>query len=155
MTDGAHPVAAAQPELGLGVLAVIVTGAGYVLLALSEAPGAAARPLVLLRRASSACYVVAHLAVRRFAPRADAHAAPARRALLNGIGFVTISRLDSRAPTSVLAPTQAVWTAVGVAAFVVTLLLVRDVRILERYRYTFLLLGVVALLLPLRSRHRP
>ena len=43
---------------------------------------------------------------------------------------------------------QAVWTAVGIAAFVLTLIVVRNVRTLERYRYTFLLLGVVALLLP-------
>ena len=44
---------------------------------------------------------------------------------------------------------QAVWIAVGVGAFVLTLVLVRNVRTLERYRYTFLLLGVIALLLPL------
>jgi cell division protein FtsW (lipid II flippase) len=37
----------------------------------------------------------------------------------------------------------------GVAAFVATLILVKNVRTLARYRYTFLLLGVVALLLPL------
>ena len=48
-----------------------------------------------------------------------------------------------------LARVQAVWTAVGVGAFVVTLVVVRRVRTLERYRYTFLLLGVAALLLPL------
>src|SRR5690606_36899097 len=42
-----------------------------------------------------------------------------------------------------------VWAAVGVAAFVVTLAVVKRVRTLERYRYTFLLLGVLALILPL------
>ena len=44
---------------------------------------------------------------------------------------------------------QAVWTAIGVAAFVITLIVVRRIRTLERYRYTFLLIGVGALLLPL------
>ena len=39
--------------------------------------------------------------------------------------------------------------AAGVAAFVVTLIVVRRVRTLENYRYTFLFVGVVALLLPL------
>ena len=78
-------------------------------------------------------YVVAHLAVRRFAPRADPTLLPIAF-LLNGIGFVTISRLDRD-----LARVQAVWTAVGIAAFVVTLVVVRNVRTLERYKYTFLL----------------
>ena len=55
-----------------------------------------------------------------------------------------ISRLDED-----LARVQAVWAAVGVVAFVVTLVVVRRVRTLERYRYTFLLLGVLALVMPL------
>ena len=87
-------------------------------------------------------YVVAHLAVRRFAPRADPTLLPIAF-LLNGIGYFTISRLDRD-----LARVQAVWTAVGIAAFVLTLVVVRHVRTLERYKYTFLLLGVAALLLP-------
>ena len=90
-------------------------------------------------------FVVAHLAVRKWAPRADATLLPLV-ALLLGIGFVTISRLDLAIPEAKrVAPTQALWTAVGVGAFVVTLVVVRRVRDLARYRYTFLLLGVVAL----------
>jgi peptidoglycan glycosyltransferase len=41
------------------------------------------------------------------------------------------------------------WTAIGVVAFVVTLLVVRRTRDLERYRYSFALLGLVLLMLPL------
>ena len=82
--------------------------------------------------------VGAHLAVRRFAPRADPTLLPIAF-LLNGIGYVTISRLDRD-----LAREQAIWTAVGVAAFVLTLVFVRHVRTLERYKYTFLLLGIHA-----------
>ena len=71
-------------------------------------------------------------------------------AVLLGIGFVTISRLDLAVPPKDrVAPTQALWTAVGVASFIATLLIVRNVRSLARYRYTFLLLGVIALMLPL------
>ena len=81
--------------------------------------------------------------MRRFASRADATLLPIA-ALLNGIGFVTVSRLDRD-----LARSQAIWIAVGVGAFVLTLVFVRHVRDLERYRYTFLLLGVAALLVPL------
>jgi peptidoglycan glycosyltransferase len=64
--------------------------------------------------------------------------------MLCGIGFVMISRLDHH-----LARTQAVWIGVGVACFVATLALVRRSRILERYRYTFALLGFLLLVLPM------
>src|SRR5204863_248331 len=92
-------------------------------------------------------YGVAHFAVRRLAPRADGTLLPLA-ALLNGIGFVVITRIDRDAQDQ-LAPSQAVWTMVGVAAFIGTLWLVRRVHLLERYRYTFLFLGLFALLLPL------
>ena len=70
--------------------------------------------------------------------------------LLLGIGFITISRLDlAEAAKDRVAPTQALWAAVGVASFILTLLVVRRVRSLARYRYTFLLLGIGALVVPL------
>jgi cell division protein FtsW (lipid II flippase) len=128
-------------ELGLGLLAVVVTGAGYVLLLLAERPDIPADLWVFLL-AVLGLYVVAHLAVRRFAPRADPTLLPIAF-LLNGIGYVTISRLDRD-----LARVQAVWTAVGIGAFVLTLVVVKHARTLERYKYTFLLLGVAALLVP-------
>lgn len=135
-------------ELGLGILAIIIVGSGYALLALSEAPQLPTRLWGFLA-AILGLFVIAHLAVRRFAPRADATLLPLV-ALLLGLGFVTITRLDlAVAPKYRVAGAQAVWTAVGVAAFIATLILVRNVRTLSRYRYTFLLLGVAALLLPL------
>ena len=135
----ARGVAAASS--GLGLLAVVVTAAGYVLLLLADQPDIPADLWVFLL-AVLGLYVVAHLAVRRFAPRSDPTLLPIAF-LLNGIGYFTISRLDRD-----LARVQAVWTAVGIAAFVLTLVVVRNVRTLERYKYTFLLLGVAALLLP-------
>jgi peptidoglycan glycosyltransferase len=134
-------------ELRLGILALIITGAGYVLLGLSKAP-ALPTDLWFFLGAIFGLFVIAHIAVRRLAPRADATLLPLA-ALLLGLGFITISRIDLAFPKNRVAPTQAVWAAVGVAAFVLTLALVRNVRTLARYRYTFLLLGVVALLLPL------
>ncbi len=128
-------------ELGLGLLAVVVTAGGYVLLLLADRPDIPADLWVFLL-AVLGLYLVAHLAVRRFAPRADPTLLPIVF-LLNGIGYFTISRLDRD-----LARVQAVWTAVGIAAFVLTLVIVRHIRTLERYKYTFLLLGAAALLLP-------
>ena len=65
---------------------------GYVLLLLAEKPDLPA-DLWLFLVAVLGLYLVAHLAVRRFAPRADPTLLPIA-ALLNGIGFITISRLD-------------------------------------------------------------
>ncbi|HEX5614229.1 MAG TPA: FtsW/RodA/SpoVE family cell cycle protein [Acidimicrobiia bacterium] len=129
-------------ELGLGILAGAVTVGGYILVALSDAPDLPA-DLPIFLGAVIGLYVVAHLAVRRLTPAADATLLPVV-ALLNGIGFVTITRLDRE-----LARIQAGWVLVGVVAFVLTLLLVRDTRVLERYRYTALMLGMLFLLLPL------
>ena len=79
-----------------------------------------------------ALLVFAHVAIRRLAPNADGTLLPIA-GLLNGLGYVFIARLDED-----LAGLQATWTAVGIAAFVGTLFVVRRVEDLERYRYTFM-----------------
>ena len=129
-------------ELVLGSSALVVTGVGYVLVQLSDSPDLPPGLWALLG-GIAALFAVAHVAVRRVAPHADPTLLPLA-VFLTGFGFVVISRLDAD-----LARTQAIWAAVGIGAFVVTLVGVRRIRTLERYRYTFLLLGVVALLLPL------
>jgi len=136
----AHPARRAT-ELGLVVLAVLTAAGGYVLTSLAKR---ASLPADLLPFAAGAAALglVAHLAVRRFAPRADGTLL-GLAVLLNGIGFVVIARLDPN-----LARLQSLWTAVSVAAFVGTLAVVRRVRDLERYRYTFALSGIAALMLP-------
>jgi cell division protein FtsW (lipid II flippase) len=129
-------------ELGLGAVALVLTVGGYVLTSLAQHADLPAN-LVPFLLVTVALLVVAHLAVRRFTPRADPTLLPLA-ALLNGIGFVVIARLDPK-----LARIQSLWTAIGVAMFVLVLAVVRRLRDLERYRYTFMALGVGALLLPL------
>lgn len=85
---------------------------------------------------------IAHIALRRFAPYASPILLPAA-ALLNGIGYVYIARLDSK-----LASAQAMWSLVGIAAFVGVMILLPRIRDLERYRYTTLLVGLMLLVLP-------
>ncbi len=87
--------------------------------------------------------LIAHVATRRFAPNADPVLVPLV-ALLNGLGYVVITRLSDR-----LAGLQATWTLVGVAAFVATLILVPRIDRLARYRYTLVIAALVALLVPL------
>ena len=90
---------------------------------------------------------VGHIANRYLAP--DAHPVVLPIAfLLNGIGYVIITRIDLANNTK-YAPIQALWTAIGVGAYVLTLFLVRRSRDLDRYRYLLLLFGVLLLLAPL------
>ncbi len=128
-------------ELGLVVLAVIVAAGGYTLTSLGTRATVPA-DLLPFAGAAAGLVLVAHLAVRRLAPRADGTLLGVA-SLLNGIGFVIIARLDPD-----LARLQSAWTALSVAAFVAVLVVVRRVRDLERYRYTFALVGIAALLLP-------
>lgn len=131
-----------RTELGLIVLAVVLTGGLYALAGLGKAGNLPANigPFLVI---IFALLLVAHLAMRRLAPNADPILLPTA-GLLNGIGYVFIARLSSHE-----ARLQAVWTAIGIACFVATLALVRRARDLERYRYSFAFAGIALLLLPL------
>jgi cell division protein FtsW (lipid II flippase) len=100
--------------------------------------------------------VITHLVIRRLAPYADPLLLPIA-VLLNGLGLVMIHRLDlglSQQAKSLgesysnAAPTQVLWTAIGVALFIGLIMLIRDHRSLQRYAYTLALIGLVFLLLP-------
>jgi peptidoglycan glycosyltransferase len=137
-----------RAELSLGLLVVAVTVGGYILVALANGPKLPPNVAVLLGWVFG-LYLVAHLAVRRFAPASDGTLLPLA-AMLNGIGFVMIARLAGAGrdyPQQARA--QSVWVAIGIAVFVITLIVVRDVRVFERYRYIALLLGIMFMLLPL------
>jgi len=135
-------------ELGLLVLGALVTVGAYLLASLAreaEIPANIGPFLGIVL----GLMLAAHLAVRRLAPDADGTLLPIA-ALLNGIGYVFIVRIDeAKATPKNLAGLQSGWVAVGVVAFIVTLLLVRRVRDLERYRWTIGFAGIGLLLLPL------
>jgi peptidoglycan glycosyltransferase len=140
-------VATAEPrrrstELGLLVLAMVVVGSAYTLASLGSSASIPANivPFLVILLA---LFLAAHFAVRKLAPRADPMLVPVA-ALLNGLGYVFIARLDPD-----LAGQQAAWVGVAMVGFVVTLLFVRRVRELERMRYTIGLIGVVLVVLPL------
>jgi peptidoglycan glycosyltransferase len=129
-------------ELGLLVLVALVTGGAYALASLGKSASLPANIGPFLGIILG-LLLVGHLAVRRLAPGADGVLLPIA-GLLNGIGYVFIARLDRD-----LAGLQATWTGLGMLAFVGTLVVVRRARDLERYRYTFMLLGLGLLLMPL------
>jgi len=62
-------------ELGLGILALVIVISGYLLLSLSEAPSLPPG-LWAFAAAILGLFVIAHLAVRRFARNADATLLP-------------------------------------------------------------------------------
>src|SRR5436305_4349164 len=129
-------------ELGLMILAAVLTVGAYLLASLGRTSSLPADVGPFLG-VIIGLLVIAHVATRRLAPNADGTLLPLA-ALLNGLGYVFIARLDHK-----LAGLQALWTALGIAAFVGTLLVVRRTRDLERYRYTFVLIGIGLLLMPL------
>jgi cell division protein FtsW (lipid II flippase) len=129
-------------ELGLMVLAAVLTVGAYLLASLGRTSSLPANVGPFLGVVLG-LLVIAHVATRRLAPAADGTLLPLA-ALLNGLGYVFIARLDHK-----LAAFQATWTALGIAAFVGTLLVVRRTRDLERFRYTFALVGIGLLLMPL------
>jgi cell division protein FtsW (lipid II flippase) len=135
-------------ELGLIVLGTLVTVGAYLLASLAEDATIPA-DLVPFLAVVLGLQLAAHIAIRRLAPNADGTLLPIA-GLLNGLGYVFIVRLDeAKADPKNLAGLQSAWVAVGIAAFIATLLLVRRVRDLERYRWTIGFLGLALLLLPL------
>lgn len=102
-------------------------------------------------------FAVAHLVVRRFAPYADPTLLPVVAAL-NGLGLVMIHRLDlgtarsdellTSTERTFNADQQLLWAVIGIVAFAVTLVLLRDHRTLARYAYTLGAAGLIFLALP-------
>lgn len=131
-----------RTELGLIIIAAVIIGGAYVLATLGRTASLPANIWPFLG-VVLALVLVAHMAIRRLASCADGLLLPVA-GLLNGIGYVMIVRLNSN-----LASLQAVWSGIGIAAFVATLAIVRRGRDLQRYRYTLLLLGIVLLMLPM------
>jgi cell division protein FtsW (lipid II flippase) len=129
-------------ELSLVVMAGLITAAAYTLASLGEFAVIPARIIPFLAILLG-LLVIAHLAVRWLAAGADGTLLPLA-ALLHGIGYVMITRLDDR-----LAGLQTTWSIVAIAGFIGTLVVVQRAPDLARYRWSFLLVGVVLLLLPL------
>ncbi len=129
-------------ELTLVVMAALITGAAYTIAALGTnaeiPPGIVVFVAFLL-----GLLLFAHLVVRYVARGSDGTLLPLA-ALLHGIGFVMITRLDDR-----LAGLQATWSLIGIGVFVTTLLVVQRATDLARYRWLLFFGGAGLLLLPM------
>jgi cell division protein FtsW (lipid II flippase) len=88
-------------------------------------------------------YLVAHAVTRMAVPFADPYLLPLG-GLLGAVGVIEIYRIN---PNDALR--QSVWLVVGVGVFAGTLLLLRrDYRVLENYKYLFGLTAIGLLVLP-------
>jgi cell division protein FtsW (lipid II flippase) len=144
-------------ELALLVAAYLVGAAAYVQVDLAVL-GQVASDTVPVLAVLAGLVLVLHGAVRLLARWSDPVLVPAVLAL-NMLGLAMIHRLDlAEARRAVQAgdplPSpdvyiQLTWTTLGVLLFVAVLVVVRDHRVLQRYTYTFMLAGLVLLLLPL------
>jgi cell division protein FtsW (lipid II flippase) len=142
----------ANAELSLLILGLAAVLCAYALVGLAQ-EGVLPAGLVTYGGTLAAVGLGAHIVRRLVAPGADPILLPVAF-LLNGLGLVMVRRLDYAfeargiaAPGS--APAQTVWTLVAIAAFCATLVLLRDHRVLDRYRYLIGTVSIVLLLLPL------
>ena len=90
--------------------------------------------------------LLAHLAVRLRARYADPLLLPLA-VLLNGLGLVVIYRLDRATGTS-SAPSQLLWSGLGVLLFIAVVVLLRDYRVLQRYAYVFAFGSIALMIIP-------
>ncbi|MEV2250094.1 FtsW/RodA/SpoVE family cell cycle protein [Streptomyces sp. NPDC050147] len=134
-------------EVALIVVAVLLSVYGYCGVGLAKngtvPPGAVGYGAGL-----GVLALLAHLAVRFRAPYADPLLLPIA-VLLNGLGLVLIYRLDLETPGDEAAPTQLVWSTVGVALFIAVVLFLRDHRVLQRYAYICVVTALVLMIVPI------
>jgi cell division protein FtsW (lipid II flippase) len=86
--------------------------------------------------------LAAHIFIRFTLPHADPYMFPLV-ALLASFGIVMVYRIDATQ-----ARQQAQWFVLGLILFAATILVFRDYRKLERYRYTIVAVSLVLLFLP-------
>lgn len=137
-------------EATLIIFAMIVTSAALALVDLG-ATGKLNPPIIGLSLGLGAIVLAMHVAQRFVARDADPLILPIVT-LLNGLGIAMIYRLDLSAGLTgwqANATRQMVWTAIAIVVAIVVIIVVRNHRVLQRYRYVWMLVGVGLLMLPL------
>ena len=133
--------------LGLLLLAVLISLLAYALVFLGL-QGKLPRELPIYAAAYAASSIAAWLVIRWTARGADPALFPIA-AVLGGVGLALMYRIYVGRGLPDFADQQAVWLMVGIAVFILTLLLIRDDRQLDGFTYTIGLAGLTLLLLPL------
>ena len=123
-------------------MAGAITAAAYTVASLGK--NAEIPPIILpFLGVTLGLLVLASIATRILARGADPTLLPLA-ALLHGIGYVMITRLDDR-----LAGLQTTWTFIAIAAYITVLFVVQRTTDLAHQTWTFFAIGAGLLLLPL------
>ncbi|HEU0206211.1 MAG TPA: FtsW/RodA/SpoVE family cell cycle protein [Pseudolysinimonas sp.] len=136
-------------ELFLLFGALFLSGAAVVLVQLG-ALGRIGGAVLTLEAGLAVLVIAGHVSLRVVAPEADPFVFPIA-VLLNGIGIAEISRIDIAKGLNgwdAAGIRQIVWTAIALVVAFAVLLLIRNHRVLQRYRYIAMFTAIVLLLLP-------
>lgn len=137
-------------ELTLLAFALLINAAAVVLVQLG-ASGELDATLLLMGGGLAALVLLMHLAMRVVAPEADPLILPII-SVLNGLGIAMIYRLDLAEGFTgweSAGVRQIVWTAIAIAIAIAVIVVIRNHRVLQRYRYIAMFSGIVLLLLPM------
>jgi cell division protein FtsW (lipid II flippase) len=137
-------------ELVLLIGAFLLAAGALVLVELG-AIGHVGGTMLVLEGGLALLILGVHITLRVVAPDADPFLLPIAT-LLNGLGIAEITRIDiAKGVTGwdAFGVKQIVWTAMAILIAVGVLLLIRNHRVLQRYRYTAMFSALALLLLPM------
>ncbi|RTE49745.1 FtsW/RodA/SpoVE family cell cycle protein [Actinobaculum sp. 352] len=135
------------PELLLLTLALAIGFIAYYLVHIGTGGTGLPSNMTAMTVLAVVIAIGAHLMIRHVAPYADPVLFPCALAL-NGVGLAMIYRIDVASESNDVR-NQLILSAVGMVFMVGTVVVLRDHRLLRRFTWTSLILGVVLLLLPL------
>lgn len=137
-------------EATLIVFAMVITSSALALVDLG-ATGKLNVSIIGLSLGLGAIVLTMHMAQRFVARDADPLILPIVT-LLNGLGIAMIHRLDianGLTGWQSQATRQMVWTAIAMVVAIGVIVIVRNHRVLQRYRYVWMATGIVLLIMPL------
>jgi cell division protein FtsW (lipid II flippase) len=137
-------------ELGLLIVAFVID-LGAVALVQLGAVGEIRESVIALVAALCVLALIMHITMRVVSPDADPFILPIIM-VLNGLGIAMIYRIglaDQLEGWDNAGVRQIAWTAVAIVLAIGTLLIIRNHRVLQRYRYVAMFSGIVLLLLPM------
>ncbi len=137
-------------ELLLLLVACLINGAAMALVQLG-AQESIDFTLLLLGGGLAVLVLGMHVALRFVAVQADPFLLPIAT-VLNGLGIAEIYRIDIALGVSgwqAAGIRQIVWTAIALIVALAVIVVIRNHRVLARYRYVAMFTGIVLLLLPL------
>jgi cell division protein FtsW (lipid II flippase) len=133
------------------VLFALVIAAGAIILVQLGTSGTIDSSFLTLTSSLAILTLIMHVVLRIVARDADPLILPIVT-VLNGLGIAMIYRLDIAEGFSgweSAGVRQMVWTAIAIIIAIGVVVLIRNHRVLQRYRYVSMLSGIVLLLLPM------